>query len=690
MTGSDVSWIQAVLYQLGYSIDVDGSFGPNSKIVVEQFQKDNGLIVDGSCGPATRSKLKELWDQKKNGTYSFSYDANGGTGDTQPFSVKYNTSFTVLNNSCAKEGYHFSGWNVKRNNDNTWATAGHGWLTESQLKEQGCSKQVFDNNSSYTLDGSWTCGLKSAGSYTFYATWTKNNVSMFFEPNGGIGEMSSLSTEFGLDYTFPDCEFSRGGYVFCGWNIYRVNDGTWATDGHGWLTESELKTQDCPKQMFYSGDVKTLDDSWKNGCSDEYIQYIAYASWTACSHNFVVIEEKFADCMNEGYIKYSCTNCGSEKTDAIPAKGHTVVDVTGNPATCTSTGLTDGSKCSECGTILNAQQVIAAKGHSFGSWTTSKPATCTADGTESRTCTVCKYTENRTISAKGHTVVTIEGNPATCTNTGLTDGSKCSACGVVIKKQEILPLTAHNYVSQVIAPTENAQGYTLHTCSACGNSYKDNYTDPIVLNAPKIIVENRTAIIGNTVEVKILMKDNPGVTSMRLHVSYDKSALTLVGVQDGEILGTKNHPENLNTYPYILSWVNDTVHENYANDGTLVTLTFAVSPGAELGDYDIQVSYDNSLDEITDVDMNTVDFTVINGILSVTNVLIGDVNGDGKVTSKDRIILSRHLDNWEGYETLINPSAADINGDGKVTSKDRIILSRYLDGWGSDYDIYFQ
>ncbi|MBR1750301.1 MAG: leucine-rich repeat domain-containing protein, partial [Ruminococcus sp.] len=34
----------------------------------------------------------------------------------------------------------------------------------------------------------------------------------------------------------------------------------------------------------------------------------------------------------------------------------------------------------------------------------------------------------------------------------------------------------HTYTTKIIAPTYDAQGYTLHTCSVCGDSYKDTYT----------------------------------------------------------------------------------------------------------------------------------------------------------------------------------------------------------------------
>lgn len=81
MTGSDVMWIQAVLYRLGYSIAVDGSFGPSSKAVVQQFQNHYGLNVDGSVGSATRQKLYDLWQNAKNsysdiGTDFYAYITN--------------------------------------------------------------------------------------------------------------------------------------------------------------------------------------------------------------------------------------------------------------------------------------------------------------------------------------------------------------------------------------------------------------------------------------------------------------------------------------------------------------------------------------------------------------------------------------------------------------------------------------
>ena len=75
---------------------------------------------------------------------------------------------------------------------------------------------------------------------------------------------------------------------------------------------------------------------------------------------------------------------------------------------------------------------------------------------------------------------------------------------------------------------------------------------------------------------------------------------------------------------------------------------------------------------------------------NVTVYLIGDVNGDGDVTGKDKILLYRYLAEWENAASMIvSMEAADINQDGIVTGKDKILLTRYLSEWPGS-EIYFQ
>ena len=80
--------------------------------------------------------------------------------------------------------------------------------------------------------------------------------------------------------------------------------------------------------------------------------------------------EKAPTCTTEGSydsVVY-CATCGEElsrETVTVPTIPHTEEIIPGKEATCTETGLTDGVKCSVCGEILVAQEVIEALGHDW-------------------------------------------------------------------------------------------------------------------------------------------------------------------------------------------------------------------------------------------------------------------------------------------------------------------------------------
>ncbi|MGN1113869.1 MAG: Ig-like domain-containing protein [Oscillospiraceae bacterium] len=65
----------------------------------------------------------------------------------------------------------------------------------------------------------------------------------------------------------------------------------------------------------------------------------------------------------------------------------------------------------------------------------------------------------------------------TCTESGII--TYTCICGDTYT--ELIPATDHKYVTTVVKPTYAAQGYTLHKCSVCEDSYKDNYTTKLIL-----------------------------------------------------------------------------------------------------------------------------------------------------------------------------------------------------------------
>ena len=70
-----------------------------------------------------------------------------------------------------------------------------------------------------------------------------------------------------------------------------------------------------------------------------------------------------------------------------------------------------------------------------------------------------------------HSPVTVSGRKATCTESGLTDGSKCSKCGVTLTAQQTIAALGHDYRSKTIAGTCTTPQKIVYTCSRCPDTY---------------------------------------------------------------------------------------------------------------------------------------------------------------------------------------------------------------------------
>ena len=73
-------------------------------------------------------------------------------------------------------------------------------------------------------------------------------------------------------------------------------------------------------------------------------------------------------------------------TRTVVKEGHKAVKDAAVAATCETTGKTEGSHCSVCGTVIKAQTTTAALGHDYGEWKTIKAATYTESGQAERVC----------------------------------------------------------------------------------------------------------------------------------------------------------------------------------------------------------------------------------------------------------------------------------------------------------------
>ena len=190
---------------------------------------------------------------------------------------------------------------------------------------------------------------------------------------------------------------------------------------------------------------------------------------------------KPATCKESGLKALVC-DCGHTMETQIIEKttNHTKETIPGKAATCKSTGLTDGEKCSICGDILLEQTTIDTLPHTE-EIIPGKATTCKEQGlTEGKKCSVCgTVTVKQTPTALvGHTEEVVAGTAPTCTETGTTDGKKCSVCGITIVTQVPVAPKGHTFVGGV--------------CTACGFKSLSKYgiwiTDGLGMPMTNIIV----------------------------------------------------------------------------------------------------------------------------------------------------------------------------------------------------------
>lgn len=143
---------------------------------------------------------------------------------------------------------------------------------------------------------------------------------------------------------------------------------------------------------------------------------------------------------------------------------------------------------------------------------------------------------------------------------------------------------------------------------------------PVVVNAasskPTITVSSASATAGEKVTVTLSLSNNPGITVMKLLLSYPDE-LELTKVEETAVFEdcTKTHSEELSSNPYVLYWHGDLLKENIKTNGSIVKLTFKVSESATSGTYTISVT--PSSGEVFNADLEDVTFSAVNGKITV-------------------------------------------------------------------------
>ena len=138
-------------------------------------------------------------------------------------------------------------------------------------------------------------------------------------------------------------------------------------------------------------------------------------------------------------------------------------------------GYTGDVYCVDCGFLLQQGVTIPATGHTYVK-VSETPATCTKAGVIKYMCSGCKQSYDVLIPATAHDFQS-EVVAATCSQSGYTQYT-CTVCGYSYRTDYTQP-GAHSFVKTTVAATCTAAGYDCYTCSVCGSAYTTGFTAPL-------------------------------------------------------------------------------------------------------------------------------------------------------------------------------------------------------------------
>ena len=351
---------------------------------------------------------------------------------------------------------------------------------------------------------------------TFYRMYTVNPETCELVEVGYVGEMTQQGS-----YRYTD-NYSGLTFVYVHEHFYEITQSkepTCTEDGYNvWVcldcgetyTEvvealghdltSTVVAPDCTAEGYTEHTCGRCQwvyrDTFEPALGHSYTEVVTNATCTTggyttytcdrCQHSYIddltdALGHNWSDwtvtreatCEMAGEKERTCSACGCKETEVILPIGHDYVSVVVEP-TCETAGYTKHT-CTCCNKVYMTD-LVEALGHSFGQWTQTKAPTCVDKGEEKRECDRCDAVETRETDPLGHSYE-IQVVEPTCVSDGYTRHT-CTACGDSYYTDPVAAL-GHKYESVVTAPTCTENGYTTHTCAVCGDSYVDSYVDAL-------------------------------------------------------------------------------------------------------------------------------------------------------------------------------------------------------------------
>ena len=244
------------------------------------------------------------------------------------------------------------------------------------------------------------------------------------------------------------------------------------------VVKEEKATCLFPAYVWYECSLCGAEKSGEEGVADpdahEFVNGVCLCGAEepkACEHDFVIVRELKATCIEGGYVWTECSMCGLEKnyeTDpATGEHGETYLNII--ESTCAKAGVKQ-TVCKICDTVLDEEKLPLSTEHVIynggclvcgaempacehtATYTFTVMPNCSQDGSITVICKDCEET------------ISVEVLPMNDEHT-FHEG-RCLLCGA----EEPTPECKHEYeIVKELKPTCEEAGYVWTKCSLCGN-----------------------------------------------------------------------------------------------------------------------------------------------------------------------------------------------------------------------------